>query len=168
VNAKLASATHLAEGAPSLVTGRTGRSLLPDGARKKRRVNSSTLQARKGEPVSPIGDGTEMQKLLSRRVSGCFLVRPAEIAAMIRRRVSGARASQLRKLCLAGRPGHTEMSRRVTPPSDVTNCGLLFETNAARRRRPSLIREWLQLPEWFSGASYSNEVFETLQSGSGA
>ena len=43
----------------------TGSERLPESVRKWRSVNSSTLQARKGEPVSFRGDVTEMRKLNS-------------------------------------------------------------------------------------------------------
>jgi hypothetical protein len=36
-------------------------------------------KARKGEPVSSIGDGAEMRKVNFRGISGCFYIRPAEI-----------------------------------------------------------------------------------------
>ena len=72
--------THLAEGASELVTVGTGVSSTPAGRGKDDPANSSTLKARKGEPVSPIGDVTEMRKLIHRRVSGGLCLLPAEIA----------------------------------------------------------------------------------------
>ena len=75
-----ACSTHLAEGASELVTVGTEVSSTSACGRKYRMVNSSTLKARKGEPVSPIGDVTEMRKLILRRVSRRFSLLPAEIA----------------------------------------------------------------------------------------
>lgn len=67
-----------------LATDETGSRRLPEDVRKKRSTNSSTRKARKGKPVSPCGDATEVRKLSPGRVSGRFLVRPAEIAKTLR------------------------------------------------------------------------------------
>jgi hypothetical protein len=60
-----------------------------------------------------------MRKLISQRVSVRFLVRHAEIETLFAGHLAASR--ELRKLCPAGRPGHREMGRRITPSSDVTD-----------------------------------------------
>ena len=62
-----------------------------------------------------------MRKLNSDRVSGRFLVRPAEIALrFVAAGIAGSGLRRMRKLCSGGSLRHTELGRRITPPSDVT------------------------------------------------
>jgi hypothetical protein len=63
-----------------------------------------------------------MRKLNFERVSGRFLVRPAEIARVVNSAgAAGWVSGRTQKLCSGGSPRHTKLGRGVTPPSDVTS-----------------------------------------------
>jgi hypothetical protein len=63
-----------------------------------------------------------MRKLNFERVSGRFLVRPAEIARVVNSAgAAGGVSGRTQKLCSDGSPRHTKLGRGVTPPSDVTS-----------------------------------------------
>ena len=76
---KQASSTHLAEGVFGWRQSKPAENFRRSASENGALRIAQLYKARKGEPVSPFGDVTEMRTLIIDRVSGHFLVLPAEI-----------------------------------------------------------------------------------------